>query len=472
MTFRVEVVWLNDGSEQRCSVVEMERSELALETLGMSLEEGKAMLHGVQNFMAAQQVTEDLKRKRVCPTCAERYHSKEAGKHTVKTVFGPIEVSNPRWERCPCQTEGARTFRPATAWLQGACTSPELLYLETKWASLIPFEKVADLMKEVLPVGETTNHETVREHLQAVAERMEKELGEERQPRSFSPLDAIAELPLPDGPMTVGIDGGYVRAAHKQGHFEVIAGRSVVAFRRAEEDLVPPTKCFGFVQTYDQKPRQRIWEVMRSQGMQENQQVVFMSDGGEDVRQVQEYLHPTGEHIIDWFHITMRLTVLRQQTKALQAERPDEGAAASKQIESIKHLLWHGNVDEALDRIDSLFMDLDLISRCSAAAEKLAAGISELRTYIRNNRGSIPNYGELYRQGERISTAFVESTINQVVSRRFVKKQQMGWTLRGAHLLLQTRTKVLNNELDDVFRRWYPKFRPVAQPSGPERKVA
>ena len=39
----------------------------------------------------------------------------------------------------------------------------------------------------------------------------------------------------------------------------------------------------------------------------------------------------------------------------------------------------------------------------------------------------------------------MESTINQVVSRRFVKKQQMAWTLKGAHLLLQT--KVLNNEL-------------------------
>ena len=56
-------------------------------------------------------------------------------------------------------------------------------------------------------------------------------------------------------------------------------------------------------------------------------------------------------------------------------------------------------------------------------------------------------------------TAFVESTINQVVSRRFVKKQQMQWTLRGAHLLLQARTKVLNDELEDVFRRWYPQFR-------------
>ena len=472
MTFRVEVVCLHDGGEQRCSVVEMERAELALETLGMSLAEGKTMLHGVQDFMAAQQVSEDLNRRRVCPTCGWRYHSKEAGTHTVKTMFGPVEAPNPRWERCPCQTEGPRTFRPSAAWLQGARTSPELLYLETKWASLIPFEKVADLMKEVLPVEETTNHETVREHLQAVAERIEMELGEERQARSFSPLEVIAELPLPDGPMTVGIDGGYVRAAHKQGNFEVIAGKSVVAFQREEGDLVPPPKCFGFVQTYDQKPRQRVWEVMKSQGMQENQQVVFLSDGGEDVRKVQEYLHPNGEHLIDWFHITMRITVLQQQTKALQADRPDEGAAASKQIESVKHLLWHGSVDEALDRSDSLFMDLDLISRASAPAKKLAAGISDLRTYIRNNRGSIPNYGERYRQGETISTAFVESTINQVVSRRFVKKQQMSWTLKGAHLLLQTRTKLLNNELDEVFRRWYPKFRSIAQPPAPNRKVA
>jgi hypothetical protein len=69
------------------------------------------------------------------------------------------------------------------------------------------------------------------------------------------------------------------------------------------------------------------------------------------------------------------------------------------------------------------------------------------------NRESIPNYGELYRQGETISTAFVESTINQVVSRRFAKLQQMHWTLRSAHLLLQTRTKVLNNELEETFRR-------------------
>jgi len=200
---------------------------------------------------------------------------------------------------------------------------------------------------------------------------------------------------------------------------------------------------------------------MKSQGLQDNQQVVFMSDGGEDVRRVQTYLHPHSEHWIDWCHITMRITVLQQQTKSVQNEANHfkETVGLPKQIDSVKHLLWHGNVAEALDRMADMLLDLELIRAHSVPTEKLATGLAEFEIYIRNNQEFIPNFGERYRQGETISTAFVESTINQVVSRRFVKKQQMQWTLKGAHLLLQSRTKVLNNELEGVFRRWYPQFR-------------
>ena len=464
MKFRVEVICVDDdGAEQRCDVLAIERQELAMETLGMNLAEGKAMLEGVQEFFVAQQVAADLQRRRTCGDCGEPYTSKGNSTITVKTVYGPVEVANPRWNRCSCQAEGPKTFRPTTAWLKGQ-TSPELLYLETKWGSLLAFERVADLLKEVLPVGDGTNHEGVRQHLQATAERMEEELGEERQPCVFDGTpEEWEQQPLPDGPVTVGIDGGYVRAAHKQGFFEVIAGKSVVAFQRAEEGEVPSAKCFGFVQTYDEKPRQRLWELLKSQGVQENQQVVFMSDGGEDVRRVQQYLHPHSEHLLDWFHITMRLTVLQQQTKSLQAEEATLGTDVWKQLESIKHLLWHGNVEEARERLEKLLFDLELVRGRSVLAEKLAVGVGEFETYIRNNQEFIPNFGERYRQGETISTAFVESTINQVVSKRLVKKQQMHWTLRGAHLLLQARTKVLNNELEAVFRRWYPLFRAQAQ---------
>jgi hypothetical protein len=63
---------------------------------------------------------------------------------------------------------------------------------------------------------------------------------------------------------------------------------------------------------------------------------------------------------------------------------------------------------------------------------------------------------ERYRNGERIATGLVESTVNQFVS----KRMQMAWTERGAHLLLQTRSRVLNGELEETFRRCYPQFRP------------
>ena len=459
MNIRVEVVCVDEaGAEQRQDVMTIERAELAMETLGMNLSEGKALLAGVQDFVVAQQVNEHLKQRRDCLGCGKRYRNKDVGSTPVKTLFGRVDVLNPRWHRCTCRPEGPKTFRPTKEWLCGR-TSPEMLYLETKWASLIPFARVAALLKEVLPVGDSTNQETIRSHLQETAERMEQELGDERPLNLFEGSEEEWEqLPLPDGPMTVGIDGGYVRTAHKQGWFEVIAGKSVVAFRREEAGEVPSAKCFGFVQTYDEKPRRRLWELMKSQGLQENQQVVFMSDGGENVRRMQEYLHPYSEHLIDWFHITMRLTVLQQQTKSLKQERPQTGDDVSKRLESVKHLLWHGNTEEALERLVNLIMDLSFIQARSAAAGKVAEGVSEFETYIRNNCAFIPNFGERRRQGETISTAFVESTINQVVSRRFVKKQQMAWTLRGAHLLLQTRTKVLNNGLDEVFRGWYPRF--------------
>jgi hypothetical protein len=111
MKFRVEVFCVNDdGAEQRYPVMEMERRQLAMETLGLSLADGKTILHGVQDFVASQQIAEDLQRRRNCPGCGQRYHSKGIGTHTVQTVFGAVPVPNPQWERS-CQCTGPKTFQ-------------------------------------------------------------------------------------------------------------------------------------------------------------------------------------------------------------------------------------------------------------------------------------------------------------------------------------------------------------------------
>ena len=86
--------------------------------------------------------------------------------------------------------------------------------------------------------------------------------------------------------------------------------------------------------------------------------------------------------------------------------------------------------------------------------QKLRRYLGEFSDYIGSNAGLIPNYAERYRYGEAVSTAFVESTVNQVIAKRFAKKQQMQWTPRGVHLLMQLRTRVLDGTLDQDFQRW------------------
>ncbi len=88
--------------------------------------------------------------------------------------------------------------------------------------------------------------------------------------------------------------------------------------------------------------------------------------------------------------------------------------------------------------------------------------MAEFEGYIRGNQDSVPNYGDRWRNGERISSGFAESTINQVVAKRMVKSQQMRWTPRGAHELLQIRTKVIDGDLRAAFQRWHPDMAAAA----------
>jgi hypothetical protein len=107
-----------------------------------------------------------------------------------------------------------------------------------------------------------------------------------------------------------------------------------------------PSRCFRFVQTYDEKPKRGLFELLKGQGMQMNQRVMFFSDGGTDIREVQQYLNPEAEHYLDWFHITMRLTAMGQYAKGLDTTLENRQEIL-KSLESVKHYLWHGNVARA-----------------------------------------------------------------------------------------------------------------------------
>ena len=152
----------------------------------------------------------------------------------------------------------------------------------------------------------------------------------------------------------------------------------------------------------------------------------------------------------------MKLTVLEQYSKGLVQCEAALGEEIREKIARLKWSLWHGQVDKALGKIGELETSIEPFNETYARFPRLVKALSELRTYIVNNRHVMPNYGERYHNGQAIATGFVESTVNEVVSKRFCKKQQMQWSKEGAHLLLQTRVKTLDGELGAIFKRWYP----------------
>ena len=454
MKIKIQITVESDDGQLNVAqdVAHLDRGTLRPETLGLTLAEARSILAGIEQTVVEQQAAEFMAQQRTCSHCGHERSCK--GRHHIvfRTPFGKLRLESPRLYHCQCESDDRTSFSPLAELLQER-SSPELVYLETKFAALVSYGLTVELLKEVLPIGQELSTTAIRQRISRTAQRLEDELGEEQDMFIGGCQRDWDQLPDPAAPLIVGIDGGYVHAkdqqSRAQGWFEVIVGKSMSQDGEA-------SKCFGFVNRFDTKPKRRLFEMLKSQGMQMNQAVTFLSDGGDTVRDLQLYLNPQAEHLLDWFHVSMRLTVMSQLAKSVEADdQPNLSAEIAKELERLKWNLWHGNVHKALQIVEDLEYALDLEEN-SQEQRKLLKAVREFGTYITANRTFIPNYGDRYRHGETISTAFVESAINQVVSKRMVKKQQMRCTDRGAHLLLQVRTRVLNEDWRSTLSLWYP----------------
>jgi hypothetical protein len=140
----------------------------------------------------------------------------------------------------------------------------------------------------------------------------------------------------------------------KKHNFEVIVGKSTLSFGEDKDDEGPSSKRFGFVQTLDTKPKRRLYEVLHAQGLQMNQEMTFLSDGHDTLRELQLEMSPKATHILDGFHLTMKLTVLGQYGKGLVQCEAELGKQICDQIERRKWSLWHRQVDKVLAKIHDL----------------------------------------------------------------------------------------------------------------------
>src|ERR671936_766285 len=387
MRVKFQLVMCSDEghAETVTEVSTLNKNSQRIEHLGLTLAEAKQLLSTLQQHLLQQQVDTFLDRCSTCADCGALLKVKAHASRSFRTLFGTYKLASPRREHCDCTRHKTSSFRPLSALLTES-VAPELLYMEAKWSSLVSYGMSLDALQDFLPLDLTLDVKTVRYDTLKVARRLEAELDEEES--SFidgSPSDWEL-LPPPEGSFKVGIDGGYVRHwFDKKHHFEVIVGKSTLSFGEAEETKAPSHKRLGFMQTLDTKPKRRLYEVLHAQGLQMNQKITFLSDGDDKLRELQLEMSPKATHILDWHHLTMKLTVLGQYGKGLVQCEAVLGAAIQDQLERLKWSLWHGQVDKALGKIDELETSLEPFRETYARFPQLVKALSELRTYIVNN---------------------------------------------------------------------------------------
>ena len=403
MSWVVKLERIDDAGNLQSTIIGyVERPDLASEAdLGLTHDEGKCLIRRLQAEIAQNQVEALIAKARPCPCCRRLRSVKEHRRRQIDTMFGHLRIHAPRFEACACGRSAASS---PVASLFPHRTTPELRHLQVKLGSKFSYKQAADILNEFLPDLSCFNHATTRNRVLAVGRKIEAETRAE-----------IAEKPTvarPADHMIVGIDGAFVKAArtkNQRKNFEIVLGRI---------------------------------------------------DSGRLM--AGQWLSGRVEHRLDWFHLRRRFQWLARSIYwAIDYGDPNYDERRSRyrrNLRSVRSNVWHhGKSWHArwmipLARLCAQLLshrnEIDAARGDSSKLEFALKRFYELEGYLHSNIGSLMDYGRAWRQGERIATAYIESTVNQLINQRMCKMRQMRWSRLGAQLMLNVRTAHLNGDLE------------------------
>jgi len=427
----------------------IERDEQAgLAELGLRLDEAKQLTAALQAEIVPAQLAVLGERRRLCVACGRVLASKGHYGARFRSLFGAVPVRIRRLLVCPCQGSGeAKSF--AVLDLGKDAVAPELTYVTARYAALMPFGKVATLLSELLPMGGAQNTGTVRNRTLRVGQDVVHQY-----------LSETVKRPVVQagGPVVVGLDGGYVRSRHRhdERHFEVVAGKVIHAGGAQHR--------FAFARNGQATASEAFRQALAAAGVHADTPATVLCDGDAGLWRLQREALPAALIVLDWWHAAVRFEHALQAARGLGAGTADTHLAdeAVRGLERAKWRLWHGRWPGCRRKLAALCRWTERKHvRDLAGIGRLQQRASELLGYLERNEAALVHYAARRRRGEPISTAFVESAVNEIIAKRMNKKQQMRWNRATVQPFLDVRTAVLNDTLEDAFRHRHPGFRPA-----------
>jgi len=248
---------------------------------------------------------------------------------------------------------------------------------------MLPYRKAAELLAEFLPVEPTESHQTVRKRTLTLGTRLEDQ--SLRQERENPPLECERtqlELGMPDNPLRefiVSIDTAHIRSADQKTarDFEIVIARCGRGGRG-----MPPGHYFVTSNTSQLEMRARTLRALRFEGYSGHGEVTVLSDGAEIMKRLPKALPKPTTHIIDWFHLAMKIRPMQQIANHIVGSRPILWALV--QILERRHIARKGAVREraflcrALMNFSRVAISSGKLSSCACAGICGSSSVSEI----------------------------------------------------------------------------------------------
>jgi len=161
-------------------IAQLERGQLRPEELGLTLTEAKRNARRPSTKQFSSNKSLSILNNNIRARFVTNRDRKRAAHHRLRTLFGKLELKPVRGcFTASCQPQPTRSFSPL-AELFVERTSPELLYLEAKFASLVSYGLSMKLLEEALPIGAEINASRFESHSGSGGGGLESELGDEQ----------------------------------------------------------------------------------------------------------------------------------------------------------------------------------------------------------------------------------------------------------------------------------------------------
>ncbi len=385
-----------DAKREGSTIVAIvDRRDKDLSQLGLTLAEGRSVLAEVQSALVSQQVARWLSANTHCRRCGSPLSHKDSRSIVLRTVFGKMALESPRLWSCTCATKSGAA-RHSTSPLCKAIAkrvTPELEYLQVKWAAHLPFRQATALLKEVLPLDKATSFSGTRNRVRGVGAQIDAEIERDiaQQPQAI----AGEALRQADNVSCVSVDSAWLRCCEKSEtqarHVNIVAGRATFAKQAP--------RVYAYVHKEVGSAAARLDQFLRCNGVTPQERVSVISDDAGEFSKAVEGSQLARGRILDWFHIAMKFKAAENALFGCKQIEPLEREAVKAEIRSAKWLVWHGKGGKAIARIKAL--DAMLLPRQHYEFSTLWWNLHGITCYLRNNT---PDRSELRRPASQGTT--------------------------------------------------------------------